>query len=130
MEPRLKSTLWVRGTAYRMEAAARGLRRDLTPAERALWAALRGRQLGGMKLRRQHPVGSYILDFCCPDHRLVVEVDGGMHEQQADYDESRTEHLNTYGYRVLRFGNEEVLTDLSAVLKRILQAAYPGNGSI
>src|SRR4051812_36794529 len=121
MEPRLKSTARVRGTAdplegaprgvgrdlpprepgVRMEAAARGLRRDLTPAERALWAALRGRQLGGMKFRRQHLVGPYILDFCCPDHRLVVEVDGGVHEQQADYDESRTEHLNTYGYRVL-----------------------------
>lgn len=74
-------------------------------------------------------MGPYILDFCCPDHRLVVEVDGGVHEQQADYDESRTQHLNTYGYRVLRFANEEVLTDLGAVLERILKTAYPGQGS-
>jgi very-short-patch-repair endonuclease len=125
MEPRLKTTPRVRGTAYRMEVAARGLRRDPTPAEEALWAALRGRQLGGMKFRRQHPVGHYILDFCCPEHRVIVEVDGRVHEQQADYDESRTDYLATYGYRVLRFSNEEILSDLGAVLKRIPQAACP-----
>ena len=123
----MKSTPRVRGTAYSMEAAARGLRRDLTAAEQALWASLRGRQLGGMKFRRQHPVGPYILDFCCPDCRLVIEIDGGVHEQQTDYDAGRTQHLNAYGYRVIRFSNEEVLTDLRTVLERILHAASHGD---
>jgi very-short-patch-repair endonuclease len=129
MEPRLKSTPRVRGTIYRTEVDARGLRRDSTPAESALWAALRGRRLRGMKFRRQHAVGPYILDFCCPEHRLVVEVDGGVHDQQTDYDESRTEHLNTHGYRVLRFANAEVLTDLQTVLERVLRAASDGDST-
>lgn len=76
-----------------------------------------------MPFRRQHPLGPFILDFCCPAHRLVVEVDGGVHAEQAEYDADRTQHLERYGYQVLRVPNHEVLTDLPSVLGRIKSAA-------
>jgi very-short-patch-repair endonuclease len=123
MDSSLKTTPRIRGSTRALDAAARGFRRDPTPAEGALWRALRGRQLGGLQFRRQHPMGAYILDFCCPSCRLVVEVDGDIHVQQADDDQARTEQLNAYGYHVIRFRNEEVLTDLPAVLDAILRAA-------
>ena len=111
MEPRLKTTARIRGTAVSVEASARALRRDLTPSERILWQALRRRRLAGLGFRCQHPLGSFILDFCCPEHRLVVEIDGTGHQEaeQREYDKRRTQHLQSYGYRVLRFRNEEVL---------------------
>jgi very-short-patch-repair endonuclease len=106
-----------------MDATARALRRHPTPAERRLWQALRGRRLDGLQFRRQHPLGPYILDFYCPAHRLVVEVDGGVHAEQMEYDADRTQHLERYGYRVMRVRNDEVLTDLPAVLEQIKSAA-------
>jgi very-short-patch-repair endonuclease len=99
------------------------MRRNMTPAEKKLWEALRGKQLGGLKFRAQHPVGPFILDFYCPACKLVVELDGGVHEGQAAHDEARTGQLNDYGYKVIRFRNEEVLGDLPSVLERILAAA-------
>jgi very-short-patch-repair endonuclease len=80
-------------------------------------------RLGGLRFRSQHPVGAFVLDFYCPSCKLVVEVDGVVHDQQVEYDEARTEHLNGYGYRVIRFRNEEVLHELPSVLERILAAA-------
>jgi very-short-patch-repair endonuclease len=103
--------------------AARELRRELTPAEHALWAALRGRRLGGLRFRCQHPVGPFVLDFCCPAAKLVIEVDGAVHDSQQEQDAARTEHLEQYGYRVPRFTNDQVLGDLDAVLDAILLAA-------
>src|SRR5438874_13500130 len=123
MEPTLKTTARVRGTERGADASARGMRRDMTPAERVLWNALRDRQAAGLKFRRQHPLGAFILDFCCPEQRLVIELDGGVHEEQRGYDEARTEHLNTFGYHVLRFPNEAVLSDLPSVLEQIRRAA-------
>jgi very-short-patch-repair endonuclease len=104
--------------------AARELRRRSTPAERALWAALRGRQLNGMKFRRQHAVGRYVLDFWCPEHKLVVELDGGVHDRSdvVASDIDRMEHLAAYGYRVIRFRNDEVFNSLESVLQRISAA--------
>jgi very-short-patch-repair endonuclease len=113
----------IRGTTRRTEEAARRLRQQLTPAEDQLWSALRGRQLVGLKFRCQHPVGRFIVDFYCPSCKLIIEVDGDIHTQQKAYDEARTEQLELYGYRVLRFTNEEVLNDLQTVLTRIVQAA-------
>lgn len=81
-----------------------------------------------MALRRQHPLGPYILDFCCPSCRLVVEVDGDIHAEQTEYDQTRTETLNAYGYHVLRFRNEAVLNDLPGVRDRILRAALSRRG--
>lgn len=113
----------IRGTNRQTEQAARSLRKNLTPAEAQLWSALRGRQLAGLKFRRQHPVGQFIVDFYCPSCKLVIEVDGDIHTQQQVYDEARTQHLQSFGYRVLRFSNEEVLSDLQTVLTHIVEIA-------
>jgi very-short-patch-repair endonuclease len=101
------------------------MRHDLTPAEQILWQALRRRQLVGLRFRCQYPLGPFILDFCCVERRLVVELDGAGHEQadQRDYDEVRSQHLQSYGYRILRFWNREVLHDLGGVLERVRVAA-------
>jgi very-short-patch-repair endonuclease len=88
----------------------------------ALWDALRHRQLAGLKFRCQHPVGQFILDFYCPAQKLVIEVDGIIHEQRKEYDLARTAQLNEFGYQVLRFTNAEVLNNLPDVLDRIRQA--------
>jgi very-short-patch-repair endonuclease len=124
-EPRLKTTARVRGTTSAAEASARAMRRDLTPTERILWQALRQRRLAGLRFRCQYPLGPFILDFCCPERRLVVELDGAGHREadQLEYDELRTQHLQSYGYRALRFWNDEVLHDLRGVLDRIREGA-------
>ncbi|MDH4138607.1 MAG: DUF559 domain-containing protein [Anaerolineae bacterium] len=123
MSSQNKTTPRIRGTTPEIEAAARRLRRNMTPAEKKLWEALKGKKLGGLKFRAQHPVGPFILDFYCPACKLAVELDGGVHEERAEYDEARAQQLEDYGYRIIRFRNEEVLTDLRTVLERILQAA-------
>ena len=112
----------IRGVSRRIQERARELRRDMTPAERVLWGRLRNRQLEGLKFRRQHPLGRFIVDFCCAQHRLIVEVDGGVHRNQREYDEARTQVLQAHGYRVLRFSNEAVLGDVEAVLGVIAEA--------
>lgn len=99
---------------------ARRLRRVQTEAERRLWMRLRDRQLHNAKFRRQHPVGPFITDFCCPEHRLVVELDGGQHVVQAEADQARTAFLTQRGYRVLRFWDHEVMEDMEAVLQQIV----------
>jgi very-short-patch-repair endonuclease len=113
----------IRGTTRQIEQAARHLRQQLTPAEATLWEALRGRQLGGLKFRRQHPVGRFIVDFYCPSCKLVIEVDGSIHARQQAYDQVRTDQLQIFGYSVLRFTNDEVMNDLATVLCRIAQMA-------
>lgn len=118
-----KDSIRIRGTNQEIEEAARRLRQELTPAESILWQALRGRQIEGLKFRCQHPVGRFIVDFYCPSVKLVIEVDGGIHDQQQVYDQARTEKLEAFGYRVLRFTNEQVMKDLSAVLEQISKAA-------
>jgi len=104
---------------------ARELRREETPAEAALWELLRDRQLLGLKFRRQHPVSRYIADFCCPDLRLIVELDGEVHASAAQtaHDENRDEYLQALGYEVLRFPNEKLLQDPPAVLTEITNSA-------
>lgn len=97
---------------------ARRLRRDATDAENRLWQALRNRRLGGLKFRRQATVGRAIPDFFCPEKRLVVEVDGGQHSEEADA--ARTAKLKAAGCHVIRFWNSEVIANLDAVLERIL----------
>ncbi|WP_420126400.1 endonuclease domain-containing protein [Longimicrobium sp.] len=103
--------------------AAKVHRQDPTAAEAVLWAALRRQQLGGLGFRRQHPVGRFILDFYCPRKKLCVELDGPIHEGREMMDQARTEALGTLNIRVIRFRNEEVLTDLPSVLNRIEAAA-------
>jgi len=99
---------------------ARSLRRGMKDAERALWFHLRGARLGGFRFRRQHPMPPYVLDFYCAAARLVIELDGGQHTETADA--SRTHFLQAQGQRVLRFWNDEVVTQTQAVLEATLSA--------
>jgi very-short-patch-repair endonuclease len=101
---------------------ARQLRRDQTDAEQTLWARLRDRQFCGAKFRRQHPIGPFVTDFCCPKRKLVVELDGGQHAVEIVADEKRSQFLEAQGYRVLRLWNHDVLRNTEAVLERIAEA--------
>ncbi|RZI91807.1 MAG: endonuclease domain-containing protein [Variovorax sp.] len=106
----------------RARVRARSLRKDATDAESLLWFHLRDRRLGNHKFRRQRPIGPYFADFACLEAKLIVELDGGQHVEAVDYDETRTGFMVAQGFRVLRFWNNEVLAQTSAVLERILQA--------
>lgn len=97
----------------------RGLRRTMTDAERLLWQVLRNKQMVGLKFRRQHPFGDFILDFVCMDRKLVIEVDGGQHAENIETDNIRTDKLRSAGFRVLRFWNHEVLGQLEAIKEKI-----------
>ena len=115
----------VRGVSEEIQQAAIRLRHESTLAEAVLWDALRAGRLDGLKFRRQHPLGWFVLDFCCPARHLVVEVDGAAHDDvtRAEHDAARTEQLRLYGYIVLRVRNEQVLHDLASVLEQIRRLA-------
>src|SRR2546423_10555122 len=95
-------------------------RRALTPAERRLWEELRDCRLNGFKFRRQHPIGRFIGDFYCDQFKLIVEIDGPSHLNQAEYDAERTQMLQQAGVTVLRFENEDVHQNLVSVLTKII----------
>jgi very-short-patch-repair endonuclease len=101
---------------------ARTLRENQTDVEVKLWSRLRDRQVGGAKFRRQHPIGPYIGDFCCVEQALIVELDGGQHADQSSADQQRTKLMKDLGYRVLRFWNNEVFSNLEGVLDRISES--------
>jgi very-short-patch-repair endonuclease len=103
---------------------ARELRKNLTDYERRLWRELRLRQLRGLKFRRQFPIGPYIVDFACPEKKIIVEVDGGQHVENKEYDEMRTQWLQEQGFRVLRFWNNEVQNNLDEVKQTIYRALF------
>ena len=98
---------------------ARRLRREASDVERTLWRALRGIDLP-VKVRRQHPIGHYVADFAIPARKLVIEIDGGQHADEIEADARRTRALNARGYRVIRFWNNEVLSNLDGVLQTIV----------
>ncbi|MFE9084819.1 endonuclease domain-containing protein [Brevundimonas sp. NPDC003935] len=104
---------------------ARQMRRALTPPEAQLWTQLKGRKLEGLKFRRQHPVGPYILDFYCPELALAVEVDGMIHGEavQVRHDEQRTAWLATKSVSVLRVASCDVRDDVEGVLNAIRNVA-------
>ena len=106
---------------------ARGLRRRQTDAERRLWARLRDRRLLDVKFARQVPIGPYVVDFCCREKRVIVELDGGQHSERRAYDMSRTASLETLGYRVLRFWDNEALANTDGVLQRVAEARASGH---
>jgi adenine-specific DNA-methyltransferase len=108
---------WKRGMA-------KALRANATEAERKLWALLRGKKMARFRFRRQQPIGPYIVDFFCPAAKLVVELDGGQHGEDARvaYDAARTRWLENRGYRVLRFSNAEFLKDRNMALDGIARA--------
>lgn len=101
---------------------SRELRHNQTPAEAKLWRFLRAHQTNGVHFRRQHAIGSYIVDFCAPREKLVIELDGSQHLEQQEYDNERSEFLQSKGYRVLRFWNNDVMNDLEGVMRVILEA--------
>ena len=103
---------------------ARRLRQRQTEAEKLLWFHLRNKRLGGYKFRRQHPIDTYIVDFFCDAARIVIEIDGGGHTEpsQIAYDNERTSQLEELGLRVMRFWNDDVLTNTNQVLEVILEA--------
>jgi very-short-patch-repair endonuclease len=112
----------VRGTApvsAEHRDFARALRHHMTRAEEILWARLRGSRFHGAKFKRQVPFDRYVADFYCHAAKLVVEIDGKQHEWFADYDVGRTQILEAYGVRVIRFTNAEVCEELDSVLARI-----------
>src|SRR5688500_13078522 len=110
-------------TWERLRPRARELRHEATPDETRLWQALRAHRLAGLSFRRQHVIGSYIVDFYCHEKRIVIEVDGSIHDTQVDDDQYRQEIIEARGLTVLRFQNHEVTNDLPSVLERIMTAA-------
>lgn len=104
---------------------ARLLRREQTDAEGRLWSRLRAGQLYGFKFRRQFPIGNFIVDFCCRERKLVIEVDGGQHAVERLADLKREKLLAARGYRVLRFWNHDVLTNTEGVLEKIIEVLSP-----
>ncbi len=107
---------------------ARQLRKNQTRAENLLWMVLRAHRLNGYKFRRQQTIGPYIVDFVCMKERVIVEVDGGHHASNRQYDEKRTKLLRIEGFRVIRFWNNEVMTDIRSVAEAILKFLKPSPG--
>ena len=103
----------------RIVAKARKLRRNSTDVERRLWHRIRDKQIDEFRFRRQRPIGRYIVDFICLEAKLIVELDGGQHATSDEYDKSRTAFLESLGYRVVRFWNNEVTENMDGVLQRL-----------
>lgn len=101
---------------------ARSLRQTATYGERAFWGAVRGRKPAGLKFRRQTPIGPYVADFYVTEHRLIVEIDGASHDHRIEADAQRQRWLESRGYRVLRFQERDVLSDIEAVVQTILSS--------
>jgi very-short-patch-repair endonuclease len=97
------------------------MRSAATDAERKLWQNLRRANLG-VKFKRQYVARGYIVDFCCPQQRLIIELDGGQHAESIEYDERRSSILARDGFRVLRFWNNDVLENIDGVLEIIMEA--------
>jgi very-short-patch-repair endonuclease len=98
------------------------LRNDPTSAEAKLWAYLRLKRTDRVRFRRQEAIGRFVVDFCAPESKLVIELDGSQHLQRIEQDSDRTHYLESRGYRVLRFWNDQVLNDIDGVVAVIQQA--------
>ena len=115
-------------TTPKIFSRAKQLHRNMSPAEAKLWAHLRAQRMGNVHFRNQHAIGNYIVDFCAPRQKLIIELDGSHHLEQQDYDEERTRYLEARGYRVLRFWNNDVLNHLDDVLKVIWNTLHDEKG--
>ena len=102
---------------------ARNLRNDATDAEQMLWRQLKGSRLQNLKFSRQLPIAGYFADFVCRSHKLIVELDGTQHCEHQSYDEARTRDLAAAGYRVIRFWNNDLTSNMAGVLETIASAA-------
>ena len=104
---------------------AKALRMQPTDAEQKLWFHLRASRFGDVKFKRQKPIGPYVVDFVAVNEKLVIELDGGQHQERMAHDQARTRYLENRGYRVLRFWNNQFLLETEAVLERIRQCLSP-----
>jgi len=117
----IKNIVRGQNVSPKMLERAKKLRREMTPAEKILWKELKANRLQGLHFRRQQIVHGYYPDFYCHQHELIVELDGGIHEFQKEYDAEREEYLRSLGFRIIRFKNEEVYKDLKGVLQKIVK---------
>ena len=103
---------------------SRELRKNMTPQERKLWTYLRKRTINNLKFRRQYPIDMYIVDFICHEKMLIIEIDGGQHNEidNREYDNKRTEYLNSKGFSVIRFWNIDIDQNIEGVYEEILKA--------
>jgi len=109
-------------TTPKIFGRAKELHRNMSPAEARLWQHLRAHQMGDVHFRNQHAIGNYIVDFCAPRKKLIIELDGSQHLEQKNYDAERTAFFESKGYRVLRFWNDDVMNNMDGVLKVIFSA--------
>jgi very-short-patch-repair endonuclease len=109
---------------------AKELRRNMTPSEKVLWQGLRSHKIAGFKFRRQHPIKYYIADFYCHEARLVIEVDGPIHDRidRREHDQQRNGVMEDFGIMILRFSNEEIMYHLMEVLKKIEEVTIMRSG--
>ena len=100
---------------------SRELRKNMTFQERKLWNIIKNRQFFNYRFRRQFPIGSYIVDFICREKKIIIEIDGGQHNEQIniEYDNKRTKYLKSEGYNVIRFWNNEIDNNIEGVYERL-----------
>ena len=120
MHKRTTPKTFARATPALAGGAREELHRNMTPAEVKLWARLRAHRLEGIHFRNQHAIGKYIVDICAPRKKLIIELDGGQHIDQQEYDEERTAYLKSKGYKVLRLWNNDVLKDIEGTIRAII----------
>ncbi len=120
----MRVLLWYNQKMNKQNIIARTLRKNQTPQEITMWKYLRNFQIHGLKFRRQYPIGNYIADFVCKEIKLIIEIDGGQHNEtdSIEYDNKRTEFLESKGYRVLRFWNCDIDKNIEGVYQKILEA--------
>ncbi|MEE9488121.1 MAG: DUF559 domain-containing protein [Candidatus Brocadiales bacterium] len=111
--------------AKKLTTVAKNLRKRPTDVERLLWKHLWSKRFEGLKFRRQHPIGNYVVDFACLEKQIVIEVDGGQHTIEKNKDEERDRWLEREGYKVLRFWNNEVLTNIEGVTEVVMSNCLP-----
>lgn len=109
---------------------AKDLRKNQTDAEQKLWQYLKANRFYGLKFKRQQPIGKYIADFVCFEHKIIIELDGGQHFDNRDYDNNRTEFLNNAGYKVIRIWNNDIFENTERVLEYIKNSLPPQGGGL
>ncbi len=106
----------------KIKMIARKLRNDATPTEVKFWARIRRKQLKGLQFYRQKPLGKYVVDFCCPTKKLIIEIDGGQHysEEGKNQNQKRDEDLKNLGFKTLRFSSTDITKNIDAVMEKLL----------
>jgi very-short-patch-repair endonuclease len=116
-------------TTPKIFGRAKQLHREMTEPEAKFWTHLRAHRMGDVHFRNQHAIGNYIVDFCAPRRKLIIELDGSQHLEQEEYDDERSAFLRSKGYRILRFWNNAVMNDTDSVLTVIWDALSTKNNS-